>query len=131
MAVTPKTTKHCVPHPPRELTGEIVVRKEKTHDDDRGAVPRLRVPSPLQRHDQSRDAAQDQDPADPVHPLRLRDERLERTVGLVGSERRGGFEGEEDDGGCNASDRQVDVEAPPPSDVVGEGLVTADQRQRW
>lgn len=84
--------------------------------DDNGRVPGVRNASVLHRQDEGDGGAHHQDDAERVH---LADFLNERRLDRHGVARR--LEEDEDDGCGDTSNRQVDVEAPSPGDVVGEG----------
>lgn len=89
--------------------------------DDNGGVPSVGLATVLDSEDVGDGGAHHEDDADGVHLSDLLKERS-----LLGDGGAGSLEEEEDDTGRDTSDGKVDVEAPSPRDVVGEG--TAQER---
>lgn len=84
--------------------------------DDDGRVPGVGLAAVLDGEDVRDGGAHHEDDADGVHLSDLLEKRS-----LLGDGGAGGLEEEEDDAGGDTSDGKVDVEAPSPRDVVGEG----------
>lgn len=93
---------------------------DKETDDD-GGVPSVGLTTVLDSENVGDGGAHHKDDADGVHLSDLLKERS-----LLGDGSAGSLEEEEDDTGRDTSDGKVDVEAPSPRDVVGEG--TAQER---
>lgn len=89
--------------------------------DDNGRVPGVGNAAVLHRQDEGHGGAHHQDDTQRVHLSDLLKERRLDRHGVAGR-----LEEDEDDGRRDTSDGQVDVEAPSPGDVVGEG--SAQQR---
>ena len=89
--------------------------------DYEGATPRRRLAAVLQRQHEGDDGAHDERDADGVHL-----QQLFALGGGDGPRGRRRVEEEQDDGGRQPADGQVDPEAPAPRDAVGEDA--ADQR---
>lgn len=84
--------------------------------DDNGRVPGVGNASVLHSQDEGDGGSHHQDDTERVHLSDLlRERRLDRH-GIARS-----LEEDEDDGGGDTTNRQVDVEAPSPGNVVGEG----------
>lgn len=74
--------------------------EKRTHDNDSHIVPRLRVPSPLQREDQGSDRGENESSTEPVHVEGLTKDGARRAVVEVCAKRRRGLqkEGDGDEG---------------------------------
>jgi hypothetical protein len=92
---------------------------EETDDD--GGVPGVGLATVLDSENVGDGGAHHEDDANGVHLSDLLKERS-----LLGDGSAGSLEEEEDDTGRDTSDGKVDVEAPSPRDVIGEG--TAQER---
>jgi hypothetical protein len=103
-------------------------RNEEHTKDDEEAVhgrvrPRLRVPAPLQRDEERRRHGHTENGANPVESKPLAPANAREVFVDWGGLR---LEEEGDEGDRDRADGEIDVEAPAPGDMVGEG--TAHER---
>ena len=84
--------------------------------DDAAVGPGVRGAAPLQREQQAHDGGHEDDGADGIELLEALPEADGRALLALGA-----LEEEHDDAAGDGAERQVDVEAPAPGDVVGEG----------
>ena len=90
--------------------------EEHQENDDAGVAPGVARAAPLQRQEQADDGGDEEGGADGVELPQL---LLQRQVAAARDA--GRLEEEEDAGDGDGADGQVDVEAPTPADVIGEG----------
>lgn len=93
--------------------------------DDCGGVPGVGLAAVLKGEDVSDHAAHDQAAAYEIHLENLLAERGDDGLSLLGR-----VEEEQDDGGGDTADGQVDVETPPPRDMVGESATNERTNHR-
>ena len=101
-----------LPDPPHNHDGDEANYKA----DDDGRVPGVLHAAVLEGEEVRDTGAHDQGHAEGIH---LQDLLLQG--GLLGGGMLWSLEEEEDDGGREGADREIDVKAPAPRDVVGEG----------
>jgi hypothetical protein len=99
-----------------EEANEQNARDDKQRDNA-AAVPSVGGTPPLQGKQEADNAWDEQDCSLKVHQLELFPEFQGRSTLLAFGE----VEKEDDEGGGNSAKGQVDIEAPSPGQVVGEG----------